>query len=266
VGRLNIFAKGNLDVRDSLHALRLGGALAWNGVNEVLRVKAPGVVARVRHETCVRSDMLLAARGVVPTAIAKRELDLGAYPAGSQYSQTVFETEADAIALSVQPELNVGVARHRQDGFLFFPNGCESWRALDRAWLGEHFAPEGPLDVAASMSNLAAIIARVRCSSDAAILIYNLSSVTPGEQVHAHDGLDELLSTRMRRLNLGLIELSQQTGISIIDVDAIVARGGADRLKFDALHLTSEGCRAVAEEVVRVLADLGRLPTAGPRA
>jgi hypothetical protein len=84
--------------------------------------------------------------------------------------------------------------------------------------------------------------------------------VVPGEQVHAYQGMDELFSTRARRFNLGLIELSQQTGVSIIDVDAIVARAGADRMKYDALHLTGEGCRAVAQEVVRVLEDYGLLP------
>src|SRR5215468_1752980 len=31
--RVNLFLKGNLDVRDSLHSLRLNGKLEWNGVN-----------------------------------------------------------------------------------------------------------------------------------------------------------------------------------------------------------------------------------------
>ena len=54
-----------------------------------------------------------------------------------------------------------------------------------------------------------------------------------------------------------MIELSERIGISIVDVDAVVARGGADRLKFDPTHLTAEGNRLVAEEVVRILEDLG---------
>ena len=72
----------------------------------------------------------------------------------------------------------------------------------------------------------------------------------------------EIYSTRIRHFNLGLTELSRRTGISIVDVDLIVARGGADRLKIDALHLTAEGCRLVAEEVVRILEDLGLLTVA----
>jgi hypothetical protein len=262
LGRLTIFAKGNLDVRDSLHSLRLGPTLAWNGVNEVLRAGYPTTVARVSHETWTRSDALLEVSGTIPPALAERGLALGAFPAASQFSRAVFETRADAVVLSVQPDLSITLLRHRRDGFLFFPSDWRSWRPEDRAWLRESFVTEGLLDVASSMANFARIIARIREGSGAPILVYNISSVVPGESIHAHDGMGDILSTRIRRFNLGLIELSQQTGISIIDVDAIVARAGADRLKFDHLHLTGEGCRAVAEEVVRVLNDLGCLPAA----
>ena len=69
--------------------------------------------------------------------------------------------------------------------------------------------------------------------------------------------MGEILSTRIRRFNLGLVELSEELGISIVDVDAIVARGGSDRLKLDTAHLTPDGYRLVAEEVARILDDLG---------
>ena len=69
----------------------------------------------------------------------------------------------------------------------------------------------------------------------------------------------DTFATRIRRFNLGLADLSERTGVSIIDVDSLLARAGADRLKLDALHLTAEGYRLVAEEVVRVLEDLGLL-------
>jgi lysophospholipase L1-like esterase len=107
------------------------------------------------------------------------------------------------------------------------------------------------------MDNLARIVAGIRRRSEVPILIYNVSSVDPGDSIHCHQGLGDVFATRIRRFNLGLIELSQKTGISIIDVDSIVARGGADRLKLDPVHLTAEGYRLVAEEVVRVLDDHG---------
>jgi hypothetical protein len=262
VGRLTIFAKGNLDLRDTLHSLRLGQATAWNGINELLRARQPASLARIRHETWTRSDALLEASGTIPAALEGREPPLGAYPLASQFSPAVFDTDADVVVLSIQPDLFFNLLRHRRDGFLFYPNEVGDWSADDRAWLRESFVRAPMLEPAASMANLERIVARIRRRSAAPILIYNASSVVPGEQIHAHDGMEDIISTRIRRFNLGLIELSQQTGVSIIDVDAVVARGGGDRLKYDTQHLTGEGCRAVAREVVRVLDDLGVLATA----
>lgn len=260
VSRLTIFIKGNLDVRDTLHALRLGGRVGWNGVNEILRSRAPALVARVRHETFSRSDALLAAEGGVPPVFAGRELALGAFPLASQFATGLFAADADAFVLSIQPDVQVGLLRHRRDGFLFYPDDWRAWSMADQAWLRANFEPAPALDVETSMANFAAIIARLRARSAAPILIYNLSAITPGEQVHVHQGLEDLLSTRIRRFNLGLIGLSQQTGVSIIDVDSIVAAGGATLMKLDTVHLTAAGARAVAEEVVRVLEDLAVLP------
>ena len=79
--RVNLFLKGNLDVRDSLHSLRLNGKLEWNGVNEIVRAKYPGTVVQVRHETWTRSDALLEAAGKVPHEVAHHALPLTGFPA-----------------------------------------------------------------------------------------------------------------------------------------------------------------------------------------
>jgi hypothetical protein len=257
--RLTIFAKGNLDVRDTLHALRVGGEVRWNGVNEIVRARHPSTVVRVRHETLARSDMLVAADGVVPAALAGRELPFGPYSPASQYGRALFEAPADAYVLSIQPDIATQLWRHRRDGFLFLANEWGSWSAGDRQWLHDGFERTGAIDVDASMRNYAAIVGRLREASGAPVLVYNVSSVVPGDTVHSHQGLGETLATRIRRFNVALADLSARTGVSIVDVDAIVARAGADRLKLDAFHLNAEGCRLVAQEVVRILEDLGVL-------
>ena len=127
----------------------------------------------------------------------------------------------------------------------------------DLAWLRSSFEAVRAIEPERSMENFRTIVDRLRRRSDVPVLIYNVSSVVPGDRVHCHAGFDDMLSTRIRRFNLGLIELSRETGISVVDVDAIVARHGADRLKVDALHLNADGCRLVAEEVVAILHDLG---------
>jgi hypothetical protein len=260
---LTVFAKGNLDVRDSLHALRTAGQVQWNGINEILRDGYPGTLVRLRHETWTRSDALLEATGAVPAELAARRLPLGAFSAEAQFSRAIFETDADAFVLSIQPDLGNQLLRHRRDGYLFNPHDWRSWSPADRQWLRAAFVEAERLDVAGSMANLARIVERLRARRPAApVLIYNISAVVPGDLIHCHAGMGEVLSTRIRRFNLALAELSQETGVSIVDVDAILARAGAERLKIDAFHLTAEACRLVATEVARVLHDLGCLAPA----
>lgn len=257
MNRLTLFLKGNLDLRDTLHSLRLGGRVVWNGVGEVVRERRPGWTVRIQHETCTRSDALLEAADVVPPELTARNLSLGARPLASQFSTAAFASTADALVMSLQPDLLTGIFRHKRDGYLFYPENWSKWPKEDQAWMSDAFEFMPPAPFEAAMAALAAVVERRQAVSDAPILIYNLSSAVPGEAVHAHAGLEDILSTRIRRFNLGLIELSQTTGVSVIDVDGILARAGGDRLKVDAVHLNGDGCRLVAEEVVRVLDDLG---------
>ena len=257
--RLTFFLKGNVDVHDSLHSCRIGGLLAWNGINDVLRASHPDCIARVKHETWTRSDALLHSDGTVPEALGCRQLPLGAYSAESQFSRAVFETKADAIIFSIQPDITNTLVKHRSEGFLLYANESEQWSADDRRWLKTDYEPVGHLDVEESMANFTVMIEKIREQSEVPILIYNMSPIIPGETIHCHQGLGEAYSTRIRRFNLGLIELSEKTGVSLIDIDSLLARKGVDTLKLDTIHLTAPGYRFVAEEVVRVLEDAGVL-------
>ncbi len=260
MSRLTIFAKGNLDVRDTLHSLRVGDKIQWNGINEIVRAKYPGTSVRVRHETWARSDALLGATGTVPPSLRGRQLQLGAFPFEVQFSDAIFRTDADVIILSIQPDLASNLVCHRRDGYRFYPNHLNDWSPADLHWLRDEFAPVSMLDVAESMNNVTEIINRIRTRTQAPILFFNCSSVVPGDSIHCYAGMDEIYATRIRRFNLGLVEVSQRTGISVVDVDRVIASGGADRLKLDAVHLSAEGCKLVAAEVVRILDDLGCFP------
>jgi hypothetical protein len=262
--RLILFAKGNLDIKDTLHSLAIGGQVLWNGINEIVRVRFPGTTIRVRHETWTRSDAVLATTGVVPATLAERQLDLAPYSLQSQFSKALFETEADAFILSLQPDITTSLFRHRVEKHFLYPSNWERWPVEDKVWLQRNFVQSAALDVDQSMRNFALIVDRIRERSNSPILVYNLSSVIPGEWVHTHEGLGEIYSTRIRRFNLALTELSQRAGISIVDVDSVVARVGADRVKLDAVHLNAEGCRLVAEEVVKILEDVGTVSAETP--
>jgi lysophospholipase L1-like esterase len=261
--RITLFAKGNVDVHDSLHSCRVGGELLWNGINDVLRQTNPTVTVRLRHETLTRSDALLAAEGKVPAGLEGRDMDLGTYPLQSQFSQNVYTQASDAVILSILPDVASTLKRHKSDGYFLYPAESTSWTESNRIWLRDEFETMPHLSVEQSMENLASVVDRIRQFKDVPILIYNLSPIIPGDFIHCYMGLDDTYSTRIRRFNLALIELSQAIGISIVDLDSVLARHGADQLKIDAMHLTPEGYRFVAEDVVRILDDLGVLEDEG---
>lgn len=255
--RVSIFAKGNVDVHDSLHSCRIGGTLQWNGVNDLLRERYPDILVRLRHETLTRFDALLAADGVVPGAMQGHDVPLGTYPVASQFSEKVFTTPSNAIVLSILPDVAAPISRHKDDGFLFYPAEAASWPPEERDWARANFEQLGLSSVEDSMANLTSVVERIWETQDVPVLVYNMSPVIPGDHVHCYMGLDETYATRVRRFNLALIELSQEIGISIVDVESVIARGGADAMKLDAMHLTPQGYKAVAQEVVRILDDLG---------
>jgi hypothetical protein len=232
-------------------------AVQWNGINEIVRQRHPEQVVQVRHETWTRSDALLAATGVVPAELQENAPPLAPYSAESQFSRRVFTTASDVVVLSLQPDIITPLVQHRSDDYLLYPYDWNSWPAEMQQWLVARFRDIGHLDVASSVRNLTQLCTEIQGSTGAHVLIYNVSATVPGDLVHCHQGFEDVLATRIRRFNLGLIELSQQLGVSIVDVDALLAGAGAARLKIGPFHLTAEGCRLVAQEVVRILEDLG---------
>jgi hypothetical protein len=178
------------------------------------------------------------ADGSIPSDLTERELPLGVYPLASQFSDALFTTDADAVILSILGDTATMLYRHKQAGYRFYAADSETWNTNDREWLKAHFSRTDLLDVSQSMQGLTKIVEKIQARTDAPILIYNVSSIIPGEAVYNYQGLDETYSTRCKRFNLALTDLSRETGVSIVDVDTIIARAG----------------------VVRILGDLGVLP------
>ena len=257
---LRIFAKGNVDVRDSLMWSRVNGVLEWNGINEIIRPRFPGVLAKIKHETCTRLDLIPLPGEVSPLAppadIASR-LPSGAHPIEQQQRTSMFDEPTDVVVLSLQSIATNALVRHRRDGWLLLPDDFESWDAQSRSYLETECEFAGLAPIESTLGRLAQLIVAIEEKLGAQVLVYNLSPVTPGERTHCWIGTDDSLALRVQRLNLGLVELSTRLGFSIVDVERIVACAGADRVKIDLFHLNAEGWRLIAEEVVRILEDRG---------
>jgi hypothetical protein len=255
--RINVFAKGNVDLHDSLLYARVGGRIVWNGLGQLVSERHPGTTVRVRHECCSRSDAMLAAGGI-PAELESRHLPFVAHPLTSQFETELLSVDVDAVILSIQPDVMNALVRHPRDGYRLYPEGWENWTPEDQTWLRGTFVPEPPLSPDESMASFANVIRAVRARRSTPVLVYNMSSIVPGERIRSYTAdVAGCLSVRIRRFNLALVELSRQLDVPIVDVDAIVARAGADRTKVDVVHLTGDGHGLVAAEVMDTLEDLG---------
>jgi hypothetical protein len=159
--------------------------------------------------------------------------------------------------LSINADVMTDLLVHREDGYPFYPGNIDGWTSAQRQWLRERFRPLGLLDASASMAYFEHIVSGLRAISEAPILVYNMSSIVPGDDASCQLGLDDSLSTRIRRFDLALIDLSARTGIHIVDVDRIVACSGADALKVDFIHYRPAAYRLIALEVARILEQEG---------
>ncbi len=254
--RIRVFLKGNLDLYDSLHSCRINNTLCWNGINDAQEIQHKKFRVQIRHEIWTRSDALLESTGNPPQSLLDRDLALGSFTPISQFSRSLFDAKADAYILSIQPDIAMSLVRHKKEGYLFHPAHLSRWEKNDVQWFEENFVAIEPLEPAESMKNLSDIIDLIRQKSDAPILIYNTSSVIPGDQVHSYVGLTDSLGVRIQKFNLALIELSNQTGVSIVDVNRILACHGVNHLKLDTWHLNADALKLITDEVARIILEL----------
>lgn len=258
--RINIFAKANIDVRDTLLFCREGGVLHWNGINDLLRDACPGHVARVRHETCARFDAILRGTGI-PEELTSRLPPLQHYSLASQFESKIFDGKSDVVVLSLQADVTNTLLRHRTEGYLLYPEGAAEWPMDAKRWVREHFEPSPAPSPSESMTNLEALVTRLRATATPPkIVVFNLSFVVPGEDIRNFALAESSVSSRIRAYNLALCDLSAKLDLPVVDVDAVVARHGANGLKYDAFHLTPAAHPIIARQFVAVLADLGLLP------
>lgn len=91
-------------------------------------------------------------------------------------------------------------------------------------------------------------------------IVLNASTVVPGERVSNYQKVDtQPKSLDAHRLNLAAMRLSFAEGISIVDVDRLIAElGGADHV-LAFLDYSPEACSAIRDEFVRIIEDYGFL-------
>lgn len=109
-------------------------------------------------------------------------------------------------------------------------------------------------------ADLVSAIRQIKEKVGAHILVANVSTLDPDNPVFTYHGVaEEPWTLRGHRLNLMLIGVSHDEGISIIDVDRKIAEVGGDSSVTAAARYSGPGCEAIVEEIVRVVEDYGFL-------
>lgn len=109
-----------------------------------------------------------------------------------------------------------------------------------------------------SRDALVGAIRLIKQKMGAHILVANHSTVDPSGDTYNYQGVSpEPISLRIQRLDLMLIGVSHEEGISIIDVDRKVAETGAGGNLSAPMRYLPEAAAIIAGETIRVLADYG---------
>lgn len=114
--------------------------------------------------------------------------------------------------------------------------------------------------LAAVRSDLVSVIRKIKETVGAHILVPNVSTLDPSDPVFTYHGVtEEPWTLRAHRLNLMLIGVSHDEGISIIDVDRKIAEVGGDQAVTGAARYSEVGCSAIVDEIIRIVEDYGFL-------
>jgi hypothetical protein len=165
--------------------------------------------------------------------------------------------DIDVVVFSLLPDLVPLVLTDREGNA-----GVDSFQTWGKygpdqlTWTVEHTPPPTGESVWEWKERVTQLIRFVKEQLTSHVIIYNCSALYPGEYIHNYKNISDTITERIKRYNLSVIELSIAEGISIIDVERIVAQAG-DRFLVDCLRYTNEAYAAIGTEFLRVLDDIG---------
>jgi len=167
---------------------------------------------------------------------------------------------ANAIILSINSEHSSRL-RHRKLGFYL---DCHTFRISSlgpamRNWLKAHFewVPYSTDMIRRDYTEMMKLLRKA--DPHRQILVLNAASTLRREDVMSYAAFDaplenQLKSVQARALNSMLHDMAEETGIAIVDCDAIAARLGSSICVPDAVHQNGEMQTAIRQEILAILA------------
>lgn len=145
-------------------------------------------------------------------------------------SATMLDAEPDIVVLSIADDVRVLASR-----------GANSEEAVQNV-----------------KADLVSIVDLIKQKLGAHVLVANASTIDPDDATHNYHGLEaDPLPLQVHRLAHMLVGVSHEEGISIVDVDRLIAEMGAVDNVESAISYGPAACAVIAGEVVRILEDYG---------
>lgn len=89
------------------------------------------------------------------------------------------------------------------------------------------------------------------------IVAFNCFAFDPDDATRNYFGLQDTLALRAMKFNRALIDLSIEEGISIVDVDRILAELGGTSHATGAFQYSLQACDLICAELFRIMQDIG---------
>jgi hypothetical protein len=263
---LRIWIQPSSDILSSLFDSPSGRPESGYTLEELVRAKyGDAVRLDFVRGPAVRSDLLAqsVAGGSTPSASGRGQVCPVVKQPEADHNSTLLDDQVDIVVLSAQPELlavpwSVGERDH-----LIGPidSRHQNGSAEPCTRLDAQITPASEISGEESKENWARFIRLVKQASGAHIIVFNCSPLDPTDQVHNYHRTDDTLSVRAQRLNFALMQLSTLEGISIIDVERLVAELGGDQHVLQPLLYSAEAYASMCGEFLRVLEDIGFFET-----
>lgn len=170
----------------------------------------------------------------------------------------------DAMVFSLVGDART-VLRHRRLGYSVALHAYRLQPGMaglaTRAWLETAFVRE-TRSLAQQGAELAELVMALRDHIPGPIIVANQATTTARDQVHAYAPFDapladQVASVRNRDWTLLLTDLARETGLMVLDVDAIVAEMGAAAHLPDGTHPSGALQVALRQETARLLSSAG---------
>lgn len=259
---ISIFLSGSGAPADSLLSLGEGGGQLSKGLRQrVNEVYEGRFNVSISHEAAGGASELLLASFSPP-------LQGSAAPAGPQDdpralelapSTRLFELPSDIVVFSVEPEITRPVWRHRKTGIRVFPprEWERDWPADKKKCFSLAYEPEGLVSADRFRQEFARLVAEIKERVGAHIIVFNAFAYDPDDRTRNYFGVQDTPALRALKFNLALIDISTEEGISIVDVDRILAEMGGGAHAVGAFRHSQEACELLRDEFLRIMQEIG---------